>query len=196
MLLVCVCESSKKSLPKMRKILAKYFYQVGRRTWMGKLSLEGSEDLEKELKEKATRQTSVTCWKYKAGKAVLHFHVGSKARLSEDGTYAYSVTKSKEKEIIIKSKEDKLLLSILKLSALFHDLGKSTIAFQNKLLASVENDDNKIKRLQKDVVRHEVVSCFILQGVFKDFQTDGDLFIELSCQKKYVIYFHKMQIPI
>ena len=181
MMLVCVCESSKKSLPKVRKILSKYFRQIGRRTWMGQLSEEGSLDLQIELKKVATRQTSVSCFKIsKFNKGILYFHVGSEERLSKAGEFAYSVTGSNKKGSLVRKNEDQFLLAILKISALFHDLGKGSIGFQNKLISAINPKKRCVGERKKDVARHELVSCFILQGIFKSYKDDISLFQSLS----------------
>ncbi len=182
-MLVCVCESSKKSLPKVRKILSKYFRQIGRRTWIGPLSEEGAFDLQIELKKEATRQTSVSCFKVsKLNKWILYFHVGSKERISEEGEFAYSVTSSNKLENVIMKKEDQFLLAILKISSLFHDLGKASVGFQDKLFSATNTKKKYGEERKKDAARHELVSCFILQGVFNDFDDDISLFQCLSSE--------------
>jgi CRISPR-associated endonuclease/helicase Cas3 len=193
MMFVCVCESSKKSLPKVRKILSKYFRQIGRRTWMGQLSEEGASDLQKELiKEVASRHTSVSCFKIsKFNKGILHFHVGSKERLSESGEFAYSVTAGSKKENLRRKNEDQFLLSILRISALFHDLGKGSIGFQSKLISAVNVKKRYAEERRKDAIRHELVSCFILFGIFENYKDDVSLFQSLSSAENVKNIFAK-----
>jgi hypothetical protein len=64
------------------------------------------------------------------------------------------------------------------LSALFHDLGKSTVGFQEKLNNALSKNGNY--KIKKDVVRHELVSCLIIYGIIKNNMDDNFIFQQLS----------------
>jgi CRISPR-associated endonuclease/helicase Cas3 len=183
MLILCVSECTKKSLPKTRRILSKYLSHIGRRTWIGNLSEEGTQDLHNLLIKNSSKKTSITC--YQIGKyndKKICFHVGNKIHFNENGEYSYSITKMhQEVELYFKSEEEQFFLSILKLSALFHDLGKSTVGFQEKLNNALSKNGNY--KIKKDVVRHELVSCLIIYGIIKNNMDDNIIFQHLSTEE-------------
>jgi CRISPR-associated endonuclease/helicase Cas3 len=61
MIVFFVSECEKKAFTRSRRVLNKYAVQLGRRTWQARLSEEGLRDIYQELRESATRQTSVVC---------------------------------------------------------------------------------------------------------------------------------------
>lgn len=160
MLVICVVECEKKALLRSRRILCKYLPQIGRRTWLGKISLEGSKDLYQALRTKATKQTAITCHRIRGTKHTeLLWQIGNKNFFDSMGRYAYKTAKVATIPFPYKplTRTQIILRTLLQLAALFHDLGKATQGFQQKL---------KYNSRKADPVRHELLSCLMLRQLF------------------------------
>lgn len=165
LIVTIVSECSKKSAVRSRRILSAYLKQTGRRTWMGHISKEGLCDLESELKKIATRSNALLCFRHRGQKPpVVEWLVGNTNHFDADGTYCYSHFTENNQQNKILHPQLLILRDLVALSGLCHDLGKSTVGFQKKLSASVKGK----KRVERDVVRHEIVSAIILQGVLNN----------------------------
>src|SRR6185437_14608813 len=154
MIIVLVSECTDKALPRSRRILCKYLPMIGSRTWSGKISREGLECLYQELKTGITKNSSLACYLFKTRKILEPiWHLGNSSKY-HDGNCAVSESSKLNhfKEIKPLTNLHKLMRSIVKLAALFHDVGKNNVGFQSKLR------DNSIK----DCLRHELVSLLIL----------------------------------
>lgn len=90
MLVVVVDESAKKAWVRSRRIVAKYLSQVAGGTWIGSLSTEGLSELHSELREKASKNTAVACYRiHSSRRFCLEWVVGSKENWNEDGLFAF-----------------------------------------------------------------------------------------------------------
>jgi CRISPR-associated endonuclease/helicase Cas3 len=132
-----VNESEDKALVRSRRTLSRYLPQLGSRTWAGLISEEGLRDLEAALRKEASKNTSVACHVVQTRTRLqLRWVVGSNRHFEESGHYAYRTVQAAKRtpdRVSTQSAAERCLTALLRLSALFHDLGKASKAFQNKL---------------------------------------------------------------
>jgi CRISPR-associated endonuclease/helicase Cas3 len=60
--IVLVSSCEKKAIPKTRNILDSYAIRISRNSWTTKITMKGLDEIAKELRSVATRQTSVACY--------------------------------------------------------------------------------------------------------------------------------------
>ena len=152
---IVVNESRGKAYARARRILGKYLPQLARRAWAGRISQEGLELLQQELRASASKATAVSCLKV----ATRHrfepiFVIGSRANFDEQGRIAFRV---KRQCAASGARPLSWLLEELgRLAALFHDLGKVSVAFQRKLF----------KGECGEPLRHEILSALLILQAF------------------------------
>ncbi|MGR9012865.1 MAG: type I-F CRISPR-associated helicase Cas3f [Gammaproteobacteria bacterium] len=167
MIVFFVSECEKKAFTRSRRVLNKYALQLGRRTWQARLSEEGLRDIYLELRESATRQTSVACHRVLGhNKTALVWVVGNRLHFNDEGWFSFSQTRRD----IVRAEHElpancRLLSHLLSLAALCHDLGKANAFFQNKLVSGA---------IIRDPYRHEFVSCLILAQVIAELKPVDD----------------------
>ena len=155
MLVIVVSECRKKAFTRSRRVLNKFLFQYGRRTWMGRLSQEGLDALRKELKAKASRHMAVACHRVVGTRRTeLLWIVGSRRFFSRSGEYAFAVT---ERDMMTpvreKTEPERFVAHLTRLAGLLHDLGKSVAGFQEKLRSGT---------LAPDAIRHDLLSAILL----------------------------------
>ncbi len=129
-------------------------------TWQTVITADGLNAVKKLLRKTASKNTAVAChWQRSRGRSELVWIVGNRCKFNAQGIVPVHSTL---KNIINTEWENDwkylpLIKAISALAALFHDFGKASLCFQNKL-------DPKIKQLQADPLRHEWVSCLLLQA--------------------------------
>lgn len=191
-------ESVKKSYKKSQRIIAKYLPQVGRTTFAGSISQEGSEDLYEELKKASSRYFSISCIQMKdKHTSELLWIIGNKDNFDhETGIYAMR-TKSKIKENLINySDKEKYFSNLIKASSLLHDIGKSNQDFQNKLISVIEEKRGlKKSKRQYEIFRHDVVSAIIFYRVIKKIEEDNYSFFDIK-ENKINKYFEIVHLEI
>ncbi|MBF0258026.1 MAG: hypothetical protein HQK62_04160 [Desulfamplus sp.] len=170
MIVFFVSECEKKAFTRSRRVLNKYAQQLGRRTWQARLSEEGLNDIYRELRESATRQTSVACHRVRGNNRTdLVWIVGSQQCFNSNGWFSFSQTSRN----ILRSHAEmasnyRLIDYLLSIAALLHDLGKANDFFQKKLAGHGVN--------ARDPYRHEFVCSLMLCKVIEDIKPsqDGD----------------------
>jgi CRISPR-associated endonuclease/helicase Cas3 len=155
MLVIAVSECEKKAFTRSRRILNKYLFQYGRRTWMGRLSEEGLEALRAELKAKASRHMAVACHRVVGTRRTeLAWVVGTRRHFSPTGEFAFAVT---GRDVVTPLREktmpERLVGHMAHLAGLLHDLGKAVSGFQAKL---------RQNHPAPDAIRHDLLSALIL----------------------------------
>jgi len=168
MIITCISECTKKAFPRSQRVLSKYLPQIGRRSWQGPLSEEGLANLMDELKTDLrtrhrklglSRHTAVAIYRNRGtSETRLISIVGAHQAFSPEGHYCFSVRQTQQQSWTPLSRWQQLQLCVLRLAALFHDLGKATLGFQAKLNAH---------SCQPDAVRHEVVSWLLLSELLQ-----------------------------
>lgn len=154
-----VSQCSKRALTETRRILDQFAERRGERTWQTPITQIGLETLRKMLKKTARKNTAVAChWLRGRDHSELLWIVGDARRFNEQGAVPTNTT---ERDILRRhhendwlTAEDIRLLAVL--ASLFHDFGKASRAFQQKLTA-------KGKAIA-DAYRHEWVSLRLFES--------------------------------
>ena len=156
-LLIAQCD--KRALVESRRILDQFAERRGERTWQTPITQAGLDTLRKLLKKSARRNTAVAChWIRGRDHSELLWIVGDASRFNEQGAVP---TNSTRRDVLRKadendwhSAEDIRLLSTL--AALLHDLGKASLAFQNRLKPDAP--------MVRNLYRHEWTSLRLFQA--------------------------------
>ncbi|MDH0897416.1 MULTISPECIES: type I-F CRISPR-associated helicase Cas3f [unclassified Pseudomonas] len=149
-LLISQCD--KRALVESRRILDQFAERRGERTWQTPITQAGLDTLRKLLKKTARRNTAVAChWIRGKDHSELLWIVGDASRFNEQGAVPTNTTRRdvlrKDDENDWHTGEDIKLLA--QMAALLHDLGKASVAFQQRL---------RQRTLEKNLYRHEWVS--------------------------------------
>lgn len=157
-MLISVCE--KRARKRSAAILDSYALRTGTQTWATPITREALEELKIALRRKATRQTAVACY-VNDGRRRMKFEwaVGSVKKFGKDGTFPCA-TKVRKLKTPAWVKEASHLVCA---GGIFHDVGKASEAFQQKL----RNTSGSIR----DAIRHEWLSMKVLQ--FMRFESDA-----------------------
>lgn len=169
MIVTIISECEKRARIRSRRILSSYLFQIGRRVWQGHISEEGLTDLRQKLKEVATRQTSIICHRHHGKRpSTIDWVVGSHRHFSEDGLYSYANKSINNYGNRMKNANLEIMHRVVRLSALMHDLGKSTNGFQSKLARVINKDKKSLFSTPDDgaqladPLRHELISTLLL----------------------------------
>ncbi|WP_238455971.1 type I-F CRISPR-associated helicase Cas3f [Azohydromonas lata] len=159
-LLISQCE--KKALTETRRILDQFAERRGDRTWQTAITQEGLDTLRRLLRKTARKNTAVAChWIRGLDHSELLWTVGDARCFNAQGAVPTNTTSSNvlrtQDENDWHSGEDIDLLSAL--AALLHDLGKSCLAFQERL---------KNKWEGRNDYRHEWVSLRLFEAFVGD----------------------------
>lgn len=169
--ILLISECSGSALKETRRILDQFAERKGVRTWQTHITQNGLDTLRRLLRKTARRNTAVAChWLRKKNYSELIWIVGNTKRFDINGNVPTNIT---TRDILRTSDEEswqsihgiKILASI---AGLFHDLGKSSSAFQ-KLLRSEGSD----------YFRHEWVSLRLFQA-FVNYCKDNKVFANSS----------------
>lgn len=149
-LLVSQCD--KRALTETRRILDQFAERRGDRVWQTPITLAGLDTLRKLLRKTARKNTAVAChWIRGADHSELLWVVGDARRFNSEGAVPTNATAGdvlrKGDENDWHNAEDIRLLA--QLGALLHDLGKASVAFQQRLQGKLD---------ERNRYRHEWVS--------------------------------------
>lgn len=166
MMVIFVSQCEKNALPKTRRVLDAFANRIGDNTWRTVITEEGLKTVKKMLRQTASKSTAVAChWIRSRSRSQLVWIVGNRKKFDENGVVPVNYT---EKDIP-KYENDWHYLPVIKaltaISALFHDWGKATVLFQNKL---------KNISKQGDPLRHEWISCLLFTAFVKSCGTEID----------------------
>ncbi|MGB5939298.1 MAG: type I-F CRISPR-associated helicase Cas3f [Rhodanobacter sp.] len=160
-LLVSQCD--KRALTETRRILDQFAERRGDRTWQTPITQAGLDTLRKLLRKTARKNTAVAChWIRGVDHSELLWVVGDARCFNGEGAVPTNTTSSdilrKGDENDWHSAQDIRLLA--QLAALLHDLGKASVAFQQRLVGKLD---------ERNRYRHEWVSLrLFLAFVGKD----------------------------
>uniref|UniRef100_UPI0032B2B7B5 CRISPR-associated endonuclease Cas3'' n=1 Tax=uncultured Abyssibacter sp. TaxID=2320202 RepID=UPI0032B2B7B5 len=159
-LLVSQCE--KRALTETRRILDQFAERRGDRTWQTPITQAGLDTLRKLLRKTARKNTAVAChWIRGRDHSELLWIVGNAARFNAEGAVPTNRT---QRDVLRRAREndwhtaqDVRLLA--QLAGLLHDLGKASIAFQQRLRGELQ---------ERNLYRHEWVSLRLFQAFVGD----------------------------
>lgn len=157
MMVTFISQCEKKALKKTRRVLDTFANRIGDNTWQTVITQEGLNTVKKMLRQTASKSTAVSChWIRSRSRSQFLWVVGNKSKFDEQGMVPVNSTK----KVITQFENDWHFLPLIKalsaLAALMHDWGKATSLFQEKL---------KINSRLGDPIRHEWISCLILQAI-------------------------------
>lgn len=162
MIVTFVSECEKKALPKTRRVLDAFANRIGQRTWQTVITEQGLLAVKKLLRKTASKNTAVSCHRMGARhvQTELVWIVGNRRKFNEQGIVPVNRTRQ---DLLKQHLEDDwhylpLIKALTGLAALFHDWGKSSVLFQEKL--QPENN----KQFKGDPLRHEWISAVFLKA--------------------------------
>ncbi|MBP2280693.1 CRISPR-associated endonuclease/helicase Cas3 [Psychrobacter sp. PL19] len=202
MIVTLVSQCEKKSINRTRRILDSFANRIGNNVWQTAITEEGLKTVKQLLRKSATKSTAVSCHRNKSRQLTeLVWIVGNKRKFNEIGVVPVNRTK---RNILHSEWENEWSYAssiqiIATIAALLHDIGKSSIGFQKKLLVGSKLGDP---------YRHEWISLKLFELIITDCTKD-DEFLErfitidtwlknndieklLSTSKLDAIHLHKM----
>ena len=169
MMVTFVSQCEKKALKRTRRVLDSFADRIGDNTWQTIISKEGLDAVRKLLRKTASKSTAVSChWVRSRSRSELLWIVGNRDKFNEQGIVPVHRT---QKNFLKEYYENDwkylpLIKALSALAALFHDWGKATQLFQEKL------DPKSKKRYAGDPIRHEWISAMLFNAFVR--QNDGN----------------------
>jgi CRISPR-associated endonuclease/helicase Cas3 len=153
-----ISQCEKRALTQTRRILDQFAERRGERTWQTPITQDGLNTVRKLLRQTARKNTAISChWIRGLDHTELLWIVGDTSQFNQQGAVPTNTTQRNilraEDENDWHTGEDIFLLTAL--SALLHDLGKASVAFQKKLKGLVS---------ERNQYRHEWVSLRLFQA--------------------------------
>ncbi|MFP4363682.1 MAG: type I-F CRISPR-associated helicase Cas3f [Spirochaetia bacterium] len=177
MIVTFVSECEKKALKKTRRVLDSFANRIGERTWQTPVTMQGLNAVKRLLRKTASKNTAVACHRvHGKSRTELLWIVGNRNKFNRYGEIPVSET---EKDILNLNWENTwhylpLVKSLVAIAALFHDFGKASELFQEKLKSCKS-------KLKGDPLRHEWISCLIFSRFVNNCGDDDKCWlIELS----------------
>lgn len=158
-----ISQCSKNALIETRRILDQFAERRGERSWQTAITQQGLETLRRLLRQSARKNTAVAChWIRGKDRSELIWIVGDARQFNEHGA---TPTNSTARDILRADDENdwhsaEIIRLLAGLAALFHDMGKASAAFQDKLRSN---------KMLADAYRHEWVSLRLFEAF-----VDGD----------------------
>jgi CRISPR-associated endonuclease/helicase Cas3 len=172
MMVTFVSQCEKKALNKTRRVLDAFANRIGDNTWQTVITNDGLIAVKKLLRRTASKSTAVSChWIRSRSRSELVWVVGNKNRFSAEGVVPVNSTMVSQQAIESFALNTKVIALLANMAGLFHDVGKATALFQDKLQPS-------FKGSSYEPYRHEWVSLRIFQA-FVNNQSDIDWLNEL-----------------
>ncbi len=159
MMVIFVSQSDKKAKLTVRRILDSFANRIGTDTWRTVITAEGLQTVKAILKQHATKNMAVAChWLRSRHRDELLWIVGARGRFNEVGEVPINTT---SKDTMHQDWENNwqmmpAMKAVTSVAALFHDIGKANDDFQRMLRTNGKD---------KDIYRHEWISCQILQAL-------------------------------
>lgn len=153
---IFISQCHKNALKETRRVLDQFAERIGERTWQTSITSAGLSTVRTLLRKTARKNTAVAChWVRGKNRTELVWIVGNALQFNESG--AVPTNRTERKILRSGSENDWLSGEVIKLltslAALFHDLGKSCLAFQDCL---------KSPKPTRSIVRHEWLSVLML----------------------------------
>lgn len=157
--IIAVCRSSKRSRVRVASVLDRYFWRIADRTWRGRASNACLDRVARELRAEAKRNTAVVIHEIRSARESRApiVRIGSRTAFSEEGVVPVVVRAATAGIRHARSESEQSRLAIVRVAILFHDLGKATVLFQDKLRRALR----KGAKAEADAVRHELFSAVV-----------------------------------
>jgi len=165
--IIAVCRSRKAARDRVATVLDRYFWRIGDRTWRGKASNACLDRVARELRKKASRATAVSIQEIRSSSEsrMPLIRIGSKAAFSEEGV-APVASHPSEGARLHGSASERNGLAVVRIAALFHDLGKATVLFQAMLDKALTGASAEASSIRHEL--HSAVVWDILFGTLDD----------------------------
>lgn len=170
-LLVSQCH--KNALKETRRILDQFAERRGERTWQTAITKARLDTLRKLLRQKARKNSAIAChWIRGHDHSELLWVVGDASQFNIRGATPTNTTRRN----ILRTEDEndwhslRLIHLLASMAALFHDLGKASDAFQQRLAGKLEG---------RNRYRHEWVSLRLLEA-FVGEDDDADWLVRLQ----------------
>lgn len=170
--IMLISQCSKNALVETRRILDQFAERRGERTWQTAITQNGLDTLRRLLRQTARKNTAVAChWIRGKDHSELIWIVGDARQFNERGA---TPTNTTSRDILRANDENdwhsaEIIGLLASIAALFHDFGKASEAFQNKLKSS---------KPLADAYRHEWVSLRLFEA-FVNGDNDADWLVRL-----------------
>jgi CRISPR-associated endonuclease/helicase Cas3 len=177
MMVTFVSQCEKNALNKTRRVLDSFANRIGTNVWQTLITEEGLQAVKKLLRQTATKNTAVSCHRIHGyNRSELDWIVGNRSKFNSQGFVPVHTTKQ---NVINTQYENDwhylpLIKSLTALSALFHDWGKASTCFQDKL------KPGRSKKAISDPLRHEWVSCLLLHAFVNGAKEDSEWLARLA----------------
>lgn len=159
MMVVFTSRSEKKALLSTRKILDAFADRIGNDVWKTIITEDGLATVKSLLRKTATKNTAVAChWIRSRNYSDLVWIVGNRRQFNAAGIVPVNTT---QKNIQHNEWENDWgylpqIKTLVAMSGLMHDFGKTNNTFQNKLNQATKKGDP---------LRHEWISCVLIKAL-------------------------------
>lgn len=157
--LMFTSQCHKNALTETRRVLDQFAERKGDRTWQSSMTNEGQKTVRRLLRKTARKNTAVAChWVRGKNHSELLWIVGDRKQFNDVGTTPTNTTK---RNILRANDENdwhsaEVIHLLSGTAALFHDLGKASDAFQDRLQGRAHEG--------RTVYRHEWVSVRLFEA--------------------------------
>jgi CRISPR-associated endonuclease/helicase Cas3 len=170
---IAVCRSTKRSRERVAAVLDRYFWRIGDRTWRGRASNACLDRVARELRHVAKRNTAVVIHEIRSAREsrVPIVRIGSRRAFSAGGLVPVSTAAAGRLRPPPRPEREQHALALLRVAALWHDLGKATRLFQDKLRRALKPG----AKPEADAVRHELFSAVAWDCLVSGRTSDEDV---------------------
>jgi len=162
---IFISNCEKKAVARTRSVIDRYATRIGDRAWATPITDQALQEIQRALRSKASRHTSVACYRNSRVQGMrLLWIVGNRTHYDSRERFAVS-TRTKKKEMPLFMRHVALVAT---LAGYCHDLGKASIHFQGKLRKSC----TEVPAKDKDAIRHEWLSTWVMTRLLQ--QSIGD----------------------
>lgn len=176
--ILLISQCSKRALTETRRILDQFAERRGERTWQTPITRDGLDTLRRLLRKTARKNTSVAChWIRGLDHSELLWIVGDASQFNEQGAVPTNTT---GRNVLRHGDENDWhtaqdISLLAQLAALLHDLGKASVAFQQRLQGGLD---------ERNRYRHEWVSLRLFLA-FVGGGDDDDWLTRLASMDEY-----------